>query len=235
VTALLTVESLGVSYRGIVAVQAVDLTVDAGECLAVIGANGAGKSSLLRGIGGLAHTTRGTRIAVDGVDVSRLDAAQRTRRSLGHVLEGRHLFPGLTVRENVELAAALCPEGRVAGLDVVVRTLPEIAELMDRRAETLSGGQQQLVAIGRSLAATPRVLMLDEPTNGLAPRFVDRVVDVLLSLRAAGLALLLVEQRLEVTQRVATSVDVLSHGRIVAHRAADDPELGRVAHAAYLS
>lgn len=226
---------MGVSYGGVTAVASVDLSVEAGTCVAVIGANGAGKSSLLRGIGGLTRTRRSTRVVIDGVDLSRQSAARRARQGLGHVLEGLHLFPGMTVRENIELAASLGIGRRAEGLAVVERLLPELSDLMDRNAETLSGGQQQFAAIGRSLAAMPKVLMLDEPTNGLAPRFVDRVVEVLLALRDEGIALLLVEQRLEVARRAATSVCVFSHGRIIARTTADDAELAEVAHRAYLS
>jgi ABC-type branched-subunit amino acid transport system ATPase component len=141
----------------------------------------------------------------------------------------------MTVRENLELAATMGQGSMADGMAFTRRLLPELDELMDRNAETLSGGQQQFAAIGRSLAALPGTLMLDEPTNGLAPRLVDRVIEVLRALQAEGLALLLVEQRLEVAQRTASEVCVFSHGRIVARTAADDPELAQIAHAAYLS
>ncbi|MBL7499483.1 ABC transporter ATP-binding protein [Frankia sp. CNm7] len=232
---LLRVDDLRVDYRGVVAVGGVSLRVAEGQCVAVIGANGAGKTSLLRAVGGFVPAGAGSRVELAGVDLTRMPAHRRVRAGLGSVLENRHLFPHMTVRDNLELGAAAAPGRSGAGLRGALSLLPELEGLLDRRAATLSGGQQQFVAIGRALATEPRLLLLDEPTNGLAPRLVERVIEIVRHLRAAGTATLLVEQRLEVAVAITAEVHVLAHGRVVHSTDGDTADLARIAHSAYLS
>lgn len=231
----LSVEQLAVAHAGVPAVRGLDLTVADGQCVAVVGANGAGKTSTLHGIGGLVSTSSRTRVLLGGVPIGSLSASRRARAGLGHVLEGRHVFAGLTVSDNLRLAtfAARSGYGR-RSLESTLEMLPELAELSERPAGTLSGGQQQLLAIGRALAADPSVIMLDEPTNGLAPILIDRVVELIRAIQRRGVAILLVEQRLEVAQAVGQTVHVLQHGRIVHSTAGSDPGLPDRVHAAYL-
>jgi ABC-type branched-subunit amino acid transport system ATPase component len=228
----LRVRGLCVAYGAVRAVEELDLDVGPGSCVALIGANGAGKTSTLRAVGGL--TAARGEIAVAGRSVARLSAARRAACGIGHVLEGRHVFPDLSVADNLRLGAFLAGEPVPSRIATALEVLPELEEMLDRPAGTLSGGQQQMLAIGRMLAGRPRVAMLDEPTNGLAPRMVERVIEIVRSLCELGLAVLLVEQRLEVAQATAQEVRILRQGRIVEAMAADDPGLAVRAHAAYL-
>jgi branched-chain amino acid transport system ATP-binding protein len=230
----LGVRSLTVDYGAVRAVDGLDLDVPAGSCVALIGANGAGKTSALRAIGGLAGAGSRAQITVGGRDVGRLSAARRASAGLGHVLEGRHVFPDLSVVDNLRLGAFLASEPIPDRIGAVLDVLPELAPMLQRPAGTLSGGQQQMLAIGRMLAAAPRVAMLDEPTNGLAPVMVERVIEILRRLCGLGLAVLLVEQRLEVAQATAGHVLMLRRGRVVDSARAGDPSLAERAHAAYL-
>jgi ABC-type branched-subunit amino acid transport system ATPase component len=235
----LFVERLGVSYRGIRAVSDVTFEIPASGCISMVGANGAGKTSTLHAIGGLVRARRGAKIRMgDTVLSDYRDPSARARLGLGHVLEDRHVFQGLTVRENLDLAWSNRTDRRHGsdwGLDLALSLFPDLGRLMQRRAGALSGGQQQFLAIARAIAAQPKVLMLDEPTNGLAPQLVDTVVDAISHLRERDLTVLLVEQRLEVAQAVSDAVLILSHGRVVHRTSADDPELGARVEAAYLS
>ena len=235
----LSVEGLGVSYRGIRAVSDVSFAIAAAGCVSMVGANGAGKTSTLHAIGGLVRARRGTKIRMGEIMLSdQRDPSARARLGLGHVLEDRHVFQGLTVRENLDLAWSNRTdrnEGSGWGLDLALSLFPDLGPLMSRRAGTLSGGQQQFLAISRAIAAQPKVLMLDEPTNGLAPQLVDTVVDAIRDLRQRELTVLLVEQRLEVAQAVSDVVLILSHGRVVHRTSAHDPDLGARVEAAYLS
>jgi ABC-type branched-subunit amino acid transport system ATPase component len=226
----LRIENLRVRYGGVTAVADLSLTVAAGTCVALLGANGAGKTSTLRGIGGLVPA--GGRVFLDDRRLDGLPASKRARAGLGHVLENRHVFKNLTVAENLKVAA-----GRAAGPSDVdpLDLLPELREMLPRNAGGLSGGQQQMLAIARAVAGAPRAIMLDEPTNGLAPKLVERTINILADLRAAGFALLLVEQRLEVAQKLDADVVVLRHGLMERQMRGSDPDLPDVLHAAYLS
>jgi branched-chain amino acid transport system ATP-binding protein len=203
-----------------------------------VGANGAGKTSTLRAIGGLIRPRRGCEIWLDDVALNkRADPADRAMLGLGHVLEDRHVFTGMTVEKNLSLGYRH-RAGRGSadwGLALARRLFPELDHMMDRKAGGLSGGQQQFLAIARALAAQPRVLMLDEPTNGLAPQLVDRVVDVLGEVRDRGIAVVLVEQRLDVATAVAEYVEVMSHGRVIARTPVGDAGLDEIVERAYLS
>lgn len=231
----LTVEGLRVTYGGVCAVEDIALAVAPGRCVALVGANGAGKTSTLHGIGGLVPTARHGRIRLGGVPIHGMPAPRRARLGLGHVLENRHVFPNLSVRQNLELGAGAA-RGRKAkvGISDAYELLPELTPLRNRHAGALSGGQQQFLAIGRALAGGPTVLMLDEPTNGLAPLLVERVIEIVREIRDRGVGVLLVEQRLEVAQTVGDEVQILQHGCLVHATTGSDPDLPELVHAAYL-
>jgi ABC-type branched-subunit amino acid transport system ATPase component len=226
----LVVEGLAVRYGAVEAVKSVSLTVRPGECVVLLGANGAGKTSTLHGIGGL--TPASGSVSLDGRQLGRMSASHRARLGLGHVLEGRHVFKALTVRENLKVARNR--SGARPPVDPL-ELLPELNEHLDRPAGGLSGGQQQMLAIARAVAGAPEAIMLDEPTNGLSPKLVTRTTEIIARLRDLGYALLVVEQRLEVAQHLAADVRVLRHGEVIHELAGTDPELPNLLHAAYLS
>jgi branched-chain amino acid transport system ATP-binding protein len=234
---MLRVENLTVSYRGIVAVDRVSLEIDRGSCVAVIGANGAGKTSMLWGISGLKGAGRDTKIWLDGERIDGRPAEQRVRSGIGHVLEGRHIFPNLSVRENLEMGLVASrtrgqeARDRIAAIEEI---FPELGPIMNVRGGGLSGGQQQFLAVARALIANPTVLLLDEPTVGLAPMVKGRIAAVIQRLVAEGVAVLLVEQALEIVRMVAPTVHVLIHGRIESSLNAQDHDLETLAHHAYL-
>jgi len=239
-TPALSVRGLGAAYGAVVAAADINLDVSAAECVALVGANGAGKTSVLRAIGGLIPSSPTTEVTLGERSLTRQDAAGRARRGLAHVLEGRHVFAGMSVRENLELGV-LAARGRAgrrgmsAAIDEVRATLPELDTSMEKPAGTLSGGQQQMLAIGRALVGAPSVVMMDEPTNGLAPILVDRVIEIIRVICAQGIGVLLVEQRLEVAQATSQRVFILQRGRQGEALLASDPGLADKVHAAYLS
>jgi branched-chain amino acid transport system ATP-binding protein len=194
----------------------VSLTVRAGEIVALIGANGAGKSTLLRCISGL-HRPRSGAITWNGADLASLAPHLVVERGVAQVPEGRHLFADMTVEENLELGAYR-PRARAAfreRLNRIWDLFPRLAERRRQRAGSLSGGEQQMLAIGRALASDPALLMLDEPSLGLAPRVIDAIARSLDTLHRAGLALLLVEQNVQAALALAGRAYVLERGRIV--------------------
>lgn len=226
----LIVENLSVRYGAVTATEDVSFTVQPGRCVVLLGANGAGKTSTLHGVGGLTPA-RGT-VTLGGENISALPAARRARAGLGHVLEGRHVFPSMTVRDNLDVARSR--SGRKPERDPL-ELLPELVEHLDRAAGRLSGGQQQMLAIARAVAGAPQAIMLDEPTNGLSPKLVARTTEIIATLRDLGYAVLVVEQRLEVAQNLDADVLVLRHGRIIHEVKGNDPTLPDLLHAAYLS
>jgi ABC-type branched-subunit amino acid transport system ATPase component len=233
----LRVEHLRVSYRGIAAVLDVDLKVEDATCVALIGANGAGKTSTLRGISGLVRHSGDSRIWLDESRLDRLAADRRTRVGIGHVLEGRHIFGGLTVRENLEVAVTAAristTRGR-SGRERALGLFPELSGMLDYRAASLSGGQQQCLAIARALVQSPRVLLLDEPSTGLAPVMVARLCSALTTILDSGVGILLAEQSLDLVRKVATEVVLLSHGSVTYTSATIPSDLNAVAAKAYL-
>jgi branched-chain amino acid transport system ATP-binding protein len=198
----------------------VSLGVGAGEIVALVGSNGAGKTTLLRLCSGLREgflkVTRGA-VRFRGEALEGLDPAGIVRRGIAHVPEGRHLFPGLTVRENLRLGGYLLASRAQAreALEQVLGLLPFLGERPRQLAGTLSGGEQQLLAIGRALMQRPRLLMLDEPSVGLAPRMVAVVFDLVARIRAAGVSILLVEQNVRQALALADRGYVLENGRVV--------------------
>ena len=216
---MLRVDQLDATYGLSRVLWGIDLAVAPGEAAALLGRNGVGKTTLLRTILGL-HPRSAGRVFIGGdppVDVTDLPAYQRARLGVGYVPQGRHIFPHLTVEENLEVGLAAAPPGtRVP--DLVYDLFPVLGEMRSRKGGVLSGGQQQQLAIGRALAARPRLLILDEPTEGVQPSIILQIEEALGRIRRElGVAVLLVEQYLELAWGFATTYFVMQKGRIVDH------------------
>ncbi len=213
---LLELRGLTAAYRGLRALHGVDLDVARGEIVAVFGANGAGKSTLLRAVAG--QMPIGGSIVFDGTSLARVPAFRINRMGVVLVPEGRRLFPRLSVEDNLRLGAyARRGPDRLRPLELVFSLFPRLKERLPQRANTLSGGEQQMLAIGRALMTNPRLLMLDEPSQGIMPRLVDDILAAVLHIRAAGVTVLIVEQRLDETLEIADRAYVLQTGRVVMH------------------
>jgi branched-chain amino acid transport system ATP-binding protein len=211
---LLQAENLQVGYGEMMALHGISLEAGAGEIVAVLGANGAGKTTLLRTLSGLL-SARGGRISFDGRDVSRRPAHELVRLGISHVPEGRGMLAELTVLENLQLGAYVRGGTKKSvGLDRVFQLFPVLAERRDQLAGMLSGGEQQMLAIGRSLLARPKLLMVDELSLGLAPRIAYQLMGLMGTIKAEGLGVLLVEQNVHQTLKVADRVYLLVNGRI---------------------
>ncbi len=233
-TPLLAVEDLRVAYGPVRAVDGVSLALGAGEALAVIGANGAGKTSLLMAVAGVVAPQAG-RVALHGEEATGWGPERKLRAGLADVPERRQLFSGLSVRENLLLGAYAAPRGARDDdrLDGVHELFPVLAQRHDQPAGTLSGGEQQMLAIGRALMAAPRLLALDEPSLGLAPIVVDRIIDALGAVRHR-MALLLVEQNARAAMLLADRVLVLERGRVVRQGTPEQLAQDEAIRAAYL-
>jgi branched-chain amino acid transport system ATP-binding protein len=213
---MLEAKSLTTAYDGLVAISDISLEVAAGEIIAVVGANGAGKSTLLKTIAGLEKPARGS-ILFEGREIAGTGSHKITAQGIALVPEGRRLFPRLSVRDNLRLGSYLfrSKADREAPLAQVFTLFPRLAERMDQRAETLSGGEQQMLSIGRALMTRPRLLMLDEPSQGIMPKLVDEILDAVVMIRASGTTILIVEQRLAETLAIADRAYVLQTGRVI--------------------
>jgi branched-chain amino acid transport system ATP-binding protein len=219
---VLEIENLHVRYGRRDVLHGVSLSVRQGEIVTLIGSNGAGKTTLLKTVSGLVRSSDGS-IRFDGERIDRMAPHAIISRGLVQIPEGRLLFPQMTVLEHLELGGLRAQDrgGPVAPLDQVFALFPILAERRQQKAGTLSGGQQQMVAIGRGLMAAPRCLMLDEPSLGLAPIMVDTLADTIVSLHKSGLTILLVEQRVDLALRLADRGYVMETGRIVLEDNAD--------------
>jgi branched-chain amino acid transport system ATP-binding protein len=214
---MLELDKVGVAYGAAQALWDVSLQVGEGECVCVVGPNGAGKSTLINAVAGLNRICAG-KLVFDGVDLARLPPYRVCGAGIAIVPEGRRLFTMMTVRENLELGS-LAPEAKLRrgeSLRRVCELLPALASRLDAPAGALSGGQQQMVAIARALMARPRLLLLDEPSLGLAPAIVLEMFAIIRELHRAGTAILLVEQNVAMALEIATRAYVLDEGRIVA-------------------
>jgi branched-chain amino acid transport system ATP-binding protein len=230
VTALLELDDLHVHYGMVAALKGVSLTVEAGEVVALIGANGAGKTTTLKTISGVRPVSSG-RILFEGRDISTMPAHARVGLGISQAPEGRRIFPGMSVLENLEMGAYGRRSGRGrsrqkgnlgADLDRVFELLPRLAERRNQSGGTLSGGEQQMLAIGRALMARPQVLLLDEPSMGLAPKLVTQIFALVAEINEQGTTVLLVEQNAAQALQRAHRAYVLETGRVVKTGAAAD-------------
>jgi len=226
---LLRVRGLTAGFAAGPVLFGINLEIAPGELIALVGANGAGKSTLLGTLSGLVRASAGT-VAFEGREITNLRPEVVVRAGVAHVPQGRRLFDTMSVEKNLRLGAYARRDGNIdAELQNVLEYFPALKDKLNREAGTLSGGEQQMVAIGRGLMARPKLLMLDELSLGLAPKIVDRLIDVIQEINAAGTALLLVEQDVLVALDVAQRAYVLENGRIVLSGAAtevrDDPNV----------
>jgi branched-chain amino acid transport system ATP-binding protein len=214
---MLKVEQIGVAYGAIDALHGISLEVGQGEVVALLGANGAGKTTLLRTISGLIRPKSGG-IRFEGEPLGNSSAETRVKRGIAHVPEGRRIFPGLTVRENLDVATTVWRRrgmSAAADLDNVYALFPRLKERASQLGWSLSGGEQQMLAIGRALMARPKMLLLDEPSLGLAPRLSEEVYRRIADINAKGVTVLLVEQNTVLALEVARRAYVIENGRIV--------------------
>jgi branched-chain amino acid transport system ATP-binding protein len=227
---LLSISGLHAGYGGTEVLRGVDLAVGVGEIVAVLGSNGAGKSTLNRAISGLVRPWRGS-IRFGAAPIERESPATIVARGLIHVPESRRIFPNMTVRENLDLGGYRARVRRNDNRKRVFALFPKLAERQGQNAGTLSGGEQQMLAIGRGLMAEPKLLILDEPSLGLSPLLVEELFALIRSINAAGMAILLVEQNVVQSLEVAQRAYVLENGVFVLEGSAanirNDPNLKR--------
>ncbi len=228
---LLEVSDLRTHYGTIEALKGVSLTVDEGEVVTLIGSNGAGKSTTLRSISGLTPATSGT-VRFAGQDITRIPAHEIPSYGIALSPEGRHCFPRMSVRENLDLGAHRRRGPEIAeDLERVYTLFPRLQEREKQKAGTMSGGEQQMLAIGRALMARPKLLMLDEPSMGIAPVLVQRIYATIQEINRSGTAILLVEQNANYALEISKRGYVLETGRVVLANSSDelrdDPEVQR--------
>ena len=212
---MLAIDGLEVEYGGFQVLWGVDVTVQAGRIVALLGPNGAGKSTVLNAVSGFAPRTAGS-VSFCGERIERLPTHRIVARGLVHVLERRRVFPYLSVHDNLLLGAWLpqAKRRRGAALETVYDLFPRLRERARQRAHSLSGGEQQMLAIGRGLMAQPKLLMLDEPFLGLAPDMVEHIAEIIVRLRANGVTILFIEQNVELALSLADYAYVLESGRV---------------------
>ncbi|MEZ5935184.1 MAG: ABC transporter ATP-binding protein [Alphaproteobacteria bacterium] len=221
---MLHVENLQAWYDRSHVIQGVSLEVAAGEIVSIIGRNGAGKTTTLRTIMGLVERRQGV-VRFDRADDLLMEPTHiRFRRGLGYVPEDRRIVPSLTVRENLRLGLVASPlkTGEQAVIDRIAKTFPRLKERLDQQADTLSGGEQQMLAIARAMASEPKMIMLDEPSEGIMPVLVDEMFDLFLRLKAEGVTILLVEQNVERALAISDRAYIMDQGVIVHQAAAAD-------------
>ena len=213
---MLVVDDLQVAYGKIQAVKGISFSVEAGQVVTLIGGNGAGKTTTLQTLSGLLRPERG-RVVFEGEDITAVPAHEIVRRGIAHSPEGRRIFPRMTVQENLELGAFIRrdSDGVKADETRIFELFPVLAERASQAAGTLSGGEQQMLAMGRALMSRPRLLMLDEPSMGLSPIMMQRILSTVSELKAQGTTILLVEQNAQAALSLADSAYVIETGRIV--------------------
>jgi branched-chain amino acid transport system ATP-binding protein len=213
---MLKVSEIEVRYSGVPVIHDVSLEVNQGELVSVVGANGAGKSTLLKAIAGALHPSQGS-IQFENQEISRLSTADIVRKGVTYVPEARLIFGPLTVKENLELGAYILEEDEAVqkNLEYVYQLFPRLAERRLQQGGTLSGGEQQMLAIGRGLMSNPKVLMLDEPSLGLMPKLVDEMLEAVAKLKESGKTILLVEQNVRESLELSDRGYVLQTGRTI--------------------
>jgi urea transport system ATP-binding protein len=211
---MLRISELQVAYGRAQVLFGVDLTAPAGALVCLMGRNGVGKTTLLKAVTGVLPVRSGT-VTFDGRDITAMKTHERVRLGLGYVPQGHETFPQLTVAENLQVAREAVPGRRPGALDEALDLFPALRGLLKRRAGFLSGGQQQQLAIARALVTEPRMLLLDEPTEGIQPSIVRQIEEAIGALHAAGLTILLVEQYLELALRLADRFVILDAGEVV--------------------
>jgi urea transport system ATP-binding protein len=217
---MLSIEGLDVAYGESQVLWSVGLDVAAGELVCLMGRNGVGKTTLLKTAMGLLPARRG-RVVFDGADITSWPSDRRARAGIGYVPQGREIFPHLTVEENLRMALLGC--GRAGGIDEALELFPALTLLLARKGGVLSGGEQQMLAIGRALLTKPKLLMLDEPTEGIQPSIILEIEEALRRIkRELGLAVLLVEQYLDFAERLADKYVIMAKGAVVAAGATRD-------------
>jgi branched-chain amino acid transport system ATP-binding protein len=233
--ALLEVEGITCRYGRITAIDGISLTVNEGEIVTLIGANGAGKTTTLRAISGLIRPAVGT-IRFRGAEISRLSPDMIVRRGIGHSPEGRRVFARMTVRENLELGAYTRNAKREIADDTerILTTFPRLRERLNQKAGTMSGGEQQMLAIGRALMSRPTLLLLDEPSLGLSPLLVQTIFGVIKEINARGTTILLIEQNARQALAIAARGYVLEVGKIVSSDTSAALIASETVQAAYL-
>jgi branched-chain amino acid transport system ATP-binding protein len=229
---LLALDGLSVTQRGAAALDRISLTVGAGEVVALLGANGAGKSTVLKAIMGLLPSSGAIRL--EGAEINTLSPARRARRGMGFVPEGRRLFPGMSVRDTLLVGSRAVGGAAAERLTGVLEFFPDLRPRLATPAWQLSGGQQQMLAIGRALMGAPKLLLLDEPSLGLAPMLVDELLERTGTLAAEGVGILLAEQSVARALGVAGRVYALAQGRIVAQGPAAELSRSPVLERAFL-
>jgi branched-chain amino acid transport system ATP-binding protein len=212
---MLDVENISVFHGDAQALDGVSLTVEAGKIVAIVGANGAGKTSLIRTIGGM-HRPASGRILFEGTDIAGLPSHRVCDLGVGQVAEGRQIFPSLTVAENLDMGAMLprARRHRAQNFDRVLAMFPKLRQRLGQAAGTLSGGEQQMLAIARCIMGEPKLIMFDEPSLGLAPTIVHDVLKTIRDLNATGITCVLVEQNVAVSLKIAHQAYVLENGRV---------------------
>ncbi|WP_315751103.1 MULTISPECIES: ABC transporter ATP-binding protein [unclassified Bradyrhizobium] len=232
---MLSVRDVTTAYQGLVAISNVSIDVEKGEIVCVAGANGAGKSTLLKSIAG-AERPRAGSITFDGSRIDGLAQHLITARGIAYVPENRRLFPRLSVRDNLRLGSYLyrSESNREEPLEFVFKLFPRLSERLEQRAETLSGGEQQMLAIGRALMTRPRLLMLDEPSQGIMPKLVDEIFQSVKRIRDAGMTVLIVEQRMAECLEIADRAYILQTGRVLMNGKASEIAVNADVRKAYL-
>ena len=219
---MLTVSDINVYYGAIHAIKNVSFEVNEGEVVALIGANGAGKSTTLKTMSGLLRSQTGT-IEFLGQNIMHMPADKLVAAGLAHVPEGRRVFAQMSVEENLEMGAFTRPNSEIApGLERVYAHFPRLKERRRQVAGTLSGGEQQMLAMGRALMSSPKLLMLDEPSMGLAPILIEQIFDIVRELHAAGTTILLVEQNAQMALSIASRANVMATGKITLSGTGDE-------------
>ena len=230
---MLEVKDLHVNYGAVHALNGISLHVDDGEIVSLIGANGAGKTTTLRTITGLEKAASGS-VMFDGHDLRKAEPSKIITYKLAHVPEGRHIFPQMTVEENLEMGAYADPAGMEETMKDVYKRFPRLEERRRQLAGTLSGGEQQMLVMGRALMSNPKLLMLDEPSMGLAPILIEQIFQIVEDLHKAGTTVLLVEQNAQMALSIATRGYVLETGKIVLAASADELLVNDDVRKAYL-